>query len=307
MDNAQLSGLALGAAQLGQRYGIANAAGPPDYERALQLLGLARDLGIRHVDTAQAYGRSEELIGRFLGQDPAGAGWGMRVTTKLHPDVGTAAPDELASLLRGSLTRLAIDPVWGLLLHREELLDDWDGPLGPTLRGWQEQGHVSLLGVSVASELGMAKAIDLPQLEIIQAPMNVFDRRMYRAGLFGRARDAGKTVFVRSVFLQGLITLPPADAARRLPLGGRAVETLDAFCTAHGIERRRFAVSYARHRSHDAMLVIGSETTEQLLDNHKLSLEPPYAAELCDEWDRAWPVDDPALVDPSGWAPTPTA
>jgi aryl-alcohol dehydrogenase-like predicted oxidoreductase len=126
---------------------------------------------------------------------------------------------------------------------------------------------------------------------------------MYRAGLFERAREAGKTVFVRSMFLQGLVTLSPEDAARRLPVCARAVETLDAFCVAHGIARRSFAVSYARHRSQDAMLVAGADTTHQLLENHTLSLEPMYPVELCDEWDRAWPIDDPRLVDPSRWVP----
>jgi aryl-alcohol dehydrogenase-like predicted oxidoreductase len=293
--------LALGAAQLGQRYGIANSAGPPDDAQALALLKLARELEICHVDTAQAYGRSEELIGSFLAQDPDGDGWGMRVITKLHPDAAAAAPDEIARLLEGSLSRLALERVWGLLLHREQLLEGWRGPLGGALRGWREQGHVSRLGVSVASAHGMAQAIELPELELIQAPANVFDRRLYRAGLFEQARAAGKQVFVRSVFLQGLVTLSPDDAARRLPMSARAVETLDAFCKSHGIGRRQFAVGYARHRAPDAVLVIGCETTDQLLENHAFSLEPACTAELCEAWDREWPADDPALVDPSRW------
>jgi aryl-alcohol dehydrogenase-like predicted oxidoreductase len=128
-------------------------------------------------------------------------------------------------------------------------------------------------------------------------PASALDRRMHRGGLLERAEAAGKTLFVRSVFLQGLMLMEPDEVARTLPAATGAVTRLDAFCTERDIDRRQFAVRYARHRAPNAPLVIGSETPNQVADNCRLVLEEPFDPQL----DAAWPVDDPALVDPSTW------
>lgn len=293
--------LALGTAQLGQPYGIANRSGAPDEETAATLLDSARRLGVRYLDTAQAYGRAEEIIGRYLKGASAADAEPPHVITKLTPDVAGAGAAELETLLEGSWARLGAAPIWGMLLHTEVLLDRWDGLLGDTLREWRERGRLSHLGVSVASEEGMRKAIEMPDMELIQVPANALDRRMHRAGLLARADAAGKRVFVRSVFLQGLMLLEPADAARRLPPAAAAIESLDAFCAEHTIDRPRFVVGYARHHAPNALLVIGSETPQQVAENCRLISEGSLDPQLYEEWDAVWPDDDQLLVDPSRW------
>lgn len=293
--------LALGTAQLGQPYGIANRTGQPDEQTADAVLDLARRLGIRHLDTAQAYGRAEEIIGRYLRGRPEAIAAGLRVITKLAPGAGGAGAGELEASLEGSWERLGARPIWGMLLHAEALLDRWEGRLGDTLRGWRERGYIARLGVSVVSEEGMRRAIEMPDMEIIQAPANAFDRRMRRAGLFARAEAAGKTVFIRSVYLQGLMLLASAEAARRLPLAADAMAQLDAFCTEHMVDRRGFAVGYARHHAPNALLVIGSETPAQVAENCRLLAQAAPDPQLYAEWDALWPVDDALLVNPARW------
>jgi aryl-alcohol dehydrogenase-like predicted oxidoreductase len=124
---------------------------------------------------------------------------------------------------------------------------------------------------------------------------------MWRAGLFARAEAEGKTVFVRSVFLQGLMLLQPREAARRLPYAAEAIECLDAFCVEHAIDRLSFALGYARHRAPNALVVIGSETRAQVADNCELIVQAPPDPRLYAEWDAVWPSDDPLLVNPSLW------
>src|SRR5262249_35380627 len=62
------SEISLGTVELGMDYGIA-AAGEtlrPDEAEAARLLHHALDLGINLIDTAPAYGNSEEIIGRAI-------------------------------------------------------------------------------------------------------------------------------------------------------------------------------------------------------------------------------------------------
>jgi aryl-alcohol dehydrogenase-like predicted oxidoreductase len=292
--------LALGTAQLGQRYGIANRGGEPDEATADAVLRSALSCGVRYLDTAQAYGRSEEIVGDYMCRNPDAAAMGLRLVTKLLAPaaIGTA---ELEASLQGSWERLGRTPIWGMLLHRETMLDQWEGRLGDTLRRWRDQGRIMHLGVSVYTPEGMRKAIETPGLEVIQAPASACDRRMYRAGLLARAQTAGKRLFVRSVFLQGLMLLRPDEAARRLPTAVPLLTRLDAFCIERGIDRRRFAIGYVRHCAPNALLVIGSETPAQVADNCRLISEAPPDPQLYEEWDAVWSSDDELLVNPSSW------
>jgi aryl-alcohol dehydrogenase-like predicted oxidoreductase len=61
--------VALGTVQFGLNYGVANAGGqiPPD--QAARILHEARQAGIDTLDTAIAYGNSEERLGELGVQD----------------------------------------------------------------------------------------------------------------------------------------------------------------------------------------------------------------------------------------------
>ena len=58
--------LSLGTAQLGLNYGIANRVGMMSTRQAFKILDAAWSNGIRALDTAPAYGKSEERIGKYL-------------------------------------------------------------------------------------------------------------------------------------------------------------------------------------------------------------------------------------------------
>ena len=46
---------------------------------------------------------------------------------------------------------------------------------------------------------------------MIQLPANILDARFERAGVFEMARQRNKTIYVRSIYLQGLLLLKPED------------------------------------------------------------------------------------------------
>ena len=103
--------LALGTAQLGMPYGIANRTGKPDLAAARSIVDTAWDAGIRYFDTAQAYGDSESVLGQALENRDAA------IITKLPPKL-----ENVSQHLRESLRRLGRATIWGVLLHREEHL-----------------------------------------------------------------------------------------------------------------------------------------------------------------------------------------
>ena len=70
--------LALGTAQFGMEYGIANKNGKVSLDEANTIITLGRLAGIDTLDTAMAYGDSEKAIGKNNVFD-------FKVITKLPP------------------------------------------------------------------------------------------------------------------------------------------------------------------------------------------------------------------------------
>ena len=120
IGDLELSQLMIGSAQFGTDYGIANRSGQPSYQAILDILACAYEGGVNCVDTAAAYGSSEEVLGRALAE--------LRiadefiVATKVPP-----LPEELSSTqtadeiveesVTRSLQRLRLEVLPICLLH----------------------------------------------------------------------------------------------------------------------------------------------------------------------------------------------
>jgi aryl-alcohol dehydrogenase-like predicted oxidoreductase len=136
-------------------------------DQAFAIMDAAWELGIRHFDTADAYGggRSEQAIGRWI----TSRGVRPELTTKtFNPMTAGAdsglAPGRIARQLRQSLDRLGVDRVELYLAH------DFDRrvPLAETLGAFaqaQADGLIGAYGVSNfdAGQLAAALAAGQPQ------------------------------------------------------------------------------------------------------------------------------------------------
>ena len=202
---ARADKLALGTVQFGLRYGVANQAGQVSRDAVGAILGLAKQCGVDTLDTAVAYGSSEDCLGRI-----GVAGW--RVITKLPPlpsgvqDVrGWVSEQAQASLRRLKLTRLE-----ALLVHQSA---DLSGPNAAALRdalaSLKAQGIVAAAGVSIYDPSELAGLWGSWRPDVVQAPYNVFDQRLIRTGWLSRLSSSGIRVHLRSAFLQGLLLMSP--------------------------------------------------------------------------------------------------
>jgi len=193
--------LALGTAQFGLAYGIANTGGQVTADAAGKILSRARAAGMDTIDTAVAYGESEQRLGE------AGVG-GWHVVSKLP-----AIPDDCADVqgwvtthVDTSLARLRVPRLRGLLLHRPgQLLEANGRQLYQALLQLKDTGKVDKIGISIyePSELD-SLCVDYV-FDLVQAPFNVFDRRLATSGWLQRLQAEGVEVHVRSAFLQGLL------------------------------------------------------------------------------------------------------
>jgi len=279
------------------RYGIANRAGPPSQSRATEVIEAALDCRIRFFDTAQAYGTSEAFLGDALRQ--LGATNYVHVISKLDPGLAPADSRAVLGSVEQSVERIG-SPLWAILLHRPDWLAAWDQGVGTALGEAQRQGLVRYLGASVYSVDEARRVLEHDAMDMVQAPASAWDQRLLRQGIFRLAAGRNKLCFVRSIFLQGLLTLPPEAVATRLGFAQRAAEQWTRLTARSLLSAEALAVRSAL--SLPAPIVVGMETVDQVRENARLfELEPLAEAEL-DEIHRAMSeVLDERILNPSSW------
>jgi len=296
---APIGRLALGSVQWGLPYGIANRRGVPSDAELDALLAVARAAGLDTLDTARAYGDAEVRVGARLAAHP---GW--RVVTKLDPGVapeGATAADvrrRVRASVEASRLALGVPRLDTLLLHRPVHRTAAGGAAWDELRRLRDAGVIGRLGISAVDPGDAFDALVDPDVQAFQVAASVLDRRLAEAGFFAAA--AGREVFVRSVYVQGLAflgsdALPPGLTALAPTLG-----RLDVLAAAHGLPRWQLFLAYARDVL-PGRPVLGFEAAAQLAEAVAAWASlPPLGAALA-ELVAELPELPAELVQPSRW------
>jgi aryl-alcohol dehydrogenase-like predicted oxidoreductase len=257
--------LVLGTAQLGLPYGIANRTGQPNQTVATNIIREAWENGIQEFDTAQGYGESERVLGKSLLQlkllDK------VKVITKPHPLLDHLDPVILENAVEASLNNIGVPQLFCVMLHREEMLTLWDKGLADILSRLVETGRVQKIGVSVYSPEKAIEALNTEGIDIVQVPTNILDRRFEQAGVFELARARGKQIYIRSVYLQGLVLMDSNEIPDRLSFACQVINKIESLANMLRISRQELALGYIKGAVPDAKVVIGIDLPEQVAGN----------------------------------------
>jgi aryl-alcohol dehydrogenase-like predicted oxidoreductase len=184
--------LALGTVQFGLDYGISNPDGRPSLNEIESILALAEDYKIGLLDTANAYGDADKLIGRLHANR-------FKIVTKFLPESQYGL---FENQLTDSLNKLDVKCIYGLLAHRP--IDVVEHPeIWKKMQLQKEKGNVKKIGFSFnkpEEHYAVSKKSFFP--DIIQVPYNYFDDRF--TDIIKELKDKGCEIHVRSAFLQGL-------------------------------------------------------------------------------------------------------
>lgn len=287
--------LALGTAQFGMPYGIANRAGQVPDEMAGAILECARQNGIDTIDTAIGYADSEAVLGRLGVAD-------MRIITKVSamPDDTSDATRWITSQIDASLERLRIPRLTGVLLHRPgDLLGERGSALSAALLSLKESGRVEKIGMSVYCPEELDELARVCPIDIVQAPMNLIDRRLLRNDWLARLRQKNVEVHVRSVFLQGLLLMQAAERPERFARWAHIWQEWDRWLVGHPDESAVSAcLSFALKHSSISRLVVGVDSVAQLQG----IIAAANGSRLIDLPDLS--SEDENLINPALWAST---
>lgn len=249
--------LVLGTAQFGHGYGVTNDSKRIDDGTVAEILRTAVAGGIRSFDTADGYGDAQERVGRMM---PSHAR-PQYISKFVLADLPTSE-----SLFGHATHRLQTGRLQGLMFHRiQDLLDDRFAEALHLIRNARAEGIVTRFGVSVydCDELELAR-IAMPDMDLVQIPGSIVDRRLLESPLLSQLRENGVEVHVRSAFLQGLLLVAkenlPAQFQRLKPV----LDALDSEAARHKNGRLALLLGFlAWHENADAV-VVGSTSVDEL-------------------------------------------
>jgi aryl-alcohol dehydrogenase-like predicted oxidoreductase len=257
--------LVLGTAQLGLPYGIANKNGQPNQSVANDIIREAWENGIQKFDTAQGYGESERVLGKSLLQLKLSDK--VKVITKPHPLLDHLNPAILENAVAESLKNIGVPQIYGIMLHREEMLALWHKGLAEILSRLVAKGMVQKVGISVYSPEKAIEAINIEGIDMVQIPTNILDRRFEKAGVFEIAKVKKKEVYIRSIFLQGLLLMDTGAIPDKIAFAIPVIEKLENIAKEFCLTRHEIALGYIKSEMPNAHVVFGAETKEQVTKN----------------------------------------
>jgi aryl-alcohol dehydrogenase-like predicted oxidoreductase len=248
--------LCLGTAQFGLDYGIANRKGKVPENEVLDLLQHAHHAGVDMLDTASAYGTSEELIGRSA----LSTGKSFNIVSKLPPLKGQA---EARGIVEHSLNRLGIKKIYGYLIHSFEDYNDHPD-VWRMLTALRSEGVVGKIGFSLYHPQDLDRLLEQGvSFDLVQLPYSVFDRRFEKYLPF--LKKSKIEVHARSVFLQGLAFMDHLPAA--LKGAESALNALRQLSVGERVPVNAIALNFVLLNEHIDRVVIGVDSFGHLKQN----------------------------------------
>jgi aryl-alcohol dehydrogenase-like predicted oxidoreductase len=169
----KVSQLGLGTVKIGRNQGVKYPASfsiPSDAE-VLTLLSTAQDLGINLIDTAPAYGNSEERLGQLFGNTRKD--W--VIVTKVGEEFINGdseynfTPEHAQFSIERSLKRLRTDYLDAVLVHSDgnDIYNMQHFGLLDFLADAKKQGHILSYGVSSKTIAGGLMAVDKSDMVMV--------------------------------------------------------------------------------------------------------------------------------------------
>jgi aryl-alcohol dehydrogenase-like predicted oxidoreductase len=250
--------LVLGTAQFGLNYGISNQHGQLQLPEVKNILTEAKPTGLTTLDTATAYGNSEQTINQAISE----TGAHFRIISKYPPNQPELT---IGQAFEASLKQLGVDSLYGYLLHsyssyrnNPEILDQ--------LLDLKAAGKARKIGISLyhpfeAEELLQRNAL----IDIIQLPYSIFDRRFEQ--LLPELKSRGIETHVRSVYLQGLYFMEPDHLPKHLAPVANKIKRLHQLAANYNLTVGAVCLSFALANDDISNVVIGVESLQTLQEN----------------------------------------
>lgn len=266
IGDLDISLFTLGTVQLGIDYGIVGSTKKPTQDAAFAVLDAAARLGVSTWDTANNYGDSERVIGNWVASS---RGPKPTLITKIGPLDHSSSAALRSDILRQTeqcCKDLQVERLDMLMLH--DFMDYAQNPdvCTAAFRELKDSGVIRTSAISAYSEHDYRVMAD-SEFDAVQIPLNVFDWSKMESGEMEALQRAGKCVFTRSVFLQGLVFMDPLKLPEKMAFCQPTLEKYQALCREFDVSPAVLALSYVLSVPGVTSVVLGCQTPQQVESN----------------------------------------
>ena len=281
--------LGLGASQFPT--GVATRGRPPEAEVRDMLIACARaDLGF--LDAGGAAPSCEQMVGLNL---PRPVPMGVLIRSVR----GERGPDVVETEVRASLARLKLTKARAVVVQSAS---DLFAPAGQAL--WDrlkklrdEDGLFDQVGVCAYASDDPAGVARRFKPDLLQAPASLLDQRLLLDGSLMAVREMGIEVHLRSIFLNGLLFLPPDRVPAQLKGAAGRLSRARRMIAEGRSDPLQAALGFALSRPEADAVIVGSSSAAELAAVIAAASSPPPDL----DWDEM-ALDDPIALDPHRWA-----
>lgn len=264
------------------------------HDEALAAIVAYLDGGGNFIDTARAYGRSEELLGEVLPDHPDA----IVVSKTPH----TAALDQVSLIRRDieeSLTRLRRDRIDVELMHQPSPDPHVRDAVLTELESCRDEGLIGHVGASIAgptvtdaTEAMLDDYVATGRIEVVEVVVSVLRQRLLPA--IQRCHTAGVGVIVRTALESGFLSgRYPAShvfgdgdhrhrwsAEVRAAIDAAVVEVAGLATVAGATDLVDVAARFPLAHAGVSTVILGATTAEQVRRNHAIGARGQLDAAL---------------------------
>jgi len=288
-----MSKIALGTVQFGIDYGINSESGPVQPKEVRRILNYARSQNIDLLDTAPVYGNSEKVLGVANVQN-------FKVITKTrhfnNTEISNSDIDLLKKDFSCSLMDTRQESFYGVLVHNaNDLLKPGAEKLYDHLKELKQAEKIEKIGVSVYEYSQLQSVLDNFDIDLVQLPFNILDRRMIDSGMLGKLCRSNIEVHASSVFLQGLLLMSKKNRPDKFKRWNGLWKIWHEWLNDNQITALEVTIRYAISIPEISKVLVGVDTTDQLEEIviASLGLLPGIPTEVY--------TNDADLLNPSNW------
>ena len=280
--------ITLGTVQFGINYGISNKNGIPSDSELSSIFETAKKVGIKYLDTAKSYGNSEDRIGKLSNNE-------FHIISKF-PNVSNQ--EELRTVFLETLIKLNATSIYGYLAHNADVLIE-NLALWNVLLELKKEGKINKIGYSLYHPEQLDKLIAMNLIpDLVQLPYSILDRKF--ESKFELLKSFGTEIHVRSVFLQGLYFMNPAELPEKLKPMQHILNEFQNYCFNENVSAAEVALNYVILNPKIDQVVLGIENAEQLQENINLVLNWKSNSSLFSKIE-AIEIKDKSLLNPVNW------
>jgi aryl-alcohol dehydrogenase-like predicted oxidoreductase len=281
----------IGAANFGENYGAIVEGNVLTDKSIKKVLYKAIESPNLFIDTANSYKNSEYLIGKYAAQ---------KLNNKIMTKVHISQLDNyksIVNLIKSSLRLVQQDIFYSILIHNAEVFrgNNSDEIVG-ALEDCKSNGLTQNIGVSCyeANEITFISS-KYESLSDFQIPENVIDQRNLNNKEFLDLHQSGKSIYIRSVFLQGSLLTDPLKLPHFFSSELEVFENFRQSCKANRISSLKACLDYVRNIGWKAGFVIGVQSYNQLNEILNELTNPVKIKTFSNQ------VLSSQLVDPRNW------